>query len=161
MIEETDLYRIPYEEYRAIGRLLRAHADAHGDRLRAVVAFGALVTTGQTYDIDLLEVVEGWQDGRVGEFKSSAALPLRGQLRLYFLTPRDFEEPAAIEEEKEQRWVEALLARVVQGYEIVLETPPGYARRALERERSGHNLPPPPQGYVGWSDPLRPASSKS
>ena len=46
MIQETDRYRIPYTEYRAIGRLLQAHVDVHGRRLRALVAFGDLATTG-------------------------------------------------------------------------------------------------------------------
>jgi hypothetical protein len=148
--------RIPYLEYRSIGTLLRAHVDSYGENLRAVVAFGELVTTGQTFDIDLLEVVDGWEGGRLGEFGTSADLPLRGRLRLHFLTPQEFEDPTVIADLAERDWVETLLKKVGQGYEIVMESPPGYARRVLEKSRSVSTATPPPSGFVGSTDPLKP-----
>lgn len=151
--------RIHYEEYRALGRLLEAHVDAHRGRLRAMVVFGDLVTTSQTYDIDVLEVVEGWdssRQGRLGEFQSTAELPLRGRLRLYFLAPHEFENTGSIPDEEERRWVHDLRERVARGYEILLEIPPGYARRTLEGVRGTSTLTAPPSGMVASADPLRP-----
>jgi hypothetical protein len=151
--------RIAYPEYRAIGKLLEAHVDLYGGRLRAMVAFGPLVTTGLTYDIDLVEVIEGWDSatqGRYGEFVSTATLPLRGGLRLYFLSPQEFEAPGDIGDEAEQRWVYDLKDRLSQGYEIVMEAPPGYARRILEGGRVISTLTAPPSGTVTSDNPLHP-----
>jgi hypothetical protein len=153
--------RIPYEERRAIGKLLDAHFDAYKGRLRAMIVFGDLVTTGQTYDIDLLEVVDGWsssQQGRLGEFRSSADLPLRGRLRLYFLAPQEFEHPEQILDERERRWVYDLRDRATRGYEIILESPPGYARRVLEAGLGISTLTAPPSGRLASADPLDPAA---
>jgi hypothetical protein len=159
MIQDRDYPRIPYEERRAIGKLLDAHVAEYGDRLRAVVAFGDLVTLGRTFDIDLLEVVESWdgaRDGRVGFFRSTSELPLRGELRLYFLSPEEFENPGVVPDEADRRWIEELLERVTRGFEVVLQIPPGYARRALERSHALSTLTSPPSGSVRSRDPLRP-----
>ncbi len=126
-----------------------------------MVVFGKLVTTGQTYDIDLLEVVEGWdslRQGRIGEFLSSAELPLRGRLRLYFLAPEEFEDPGTIVDPAERQWVRDLGERVARGYEIILETPAGYARRTLEGDTGFSALTAPPSGAVASRDPLRPVA---
>jgi hypothetical protein len=155
MQENTERREIAYHEYRVIARLLRAHVDEYQDRVRAMVAFGDLVTSGDTFDIDLLEVVEGWEDRRFGRFSRSEDLPLRGELRLYFLTPQEFEDPSVIPEPEEQRWVVELLERVRRGYEVVMESPPGWARRVLDQIRVYSTITAPPSGFLGDTDPFR------
>ena len=66
-------------------------------------------------------------------FDSSADLPLRGQMHLYFLTPDEFEHPSR-ENYPGATWSSAdLLARVRPAYGILLEEPHGYARDLMER----------------------------
>jgi hypothetical protein len=155
MQENTERHQISYHEYRVIARLLRAHVDEYQDRVKAMVAFGDLVTRGDTFDIDLLEVVEGWEEKRFGRFSRAEDLPLRGELRLYFLTPREFEDPSVIQVPEERKWVEELLERVRQGYEVVMESPPGWAPRVLDRSRVHATFTPPPSGAIQDTDPFR------
>ena len=132
--DEESYQRIPYEEYKAINELMHAHLRTHNGKLRALIAFGEIVTRGGTFDIDLLEVVEGWRGEKSVTFSSSEALPLRGQLRLHLLTPEEFEEADGGMHLTEKR----LLERVREGYEIVYEDPPGYARNTFAHKvRSG------------------------
>ena len=131
--DEDTYRRIPYEEYKAIGELMHAHLRTHEGQLRAMVAFGDILTRGGTFDIDVLEVVEGWQGPSSVVFASSAQLPLRGQLRLYLLTPEAFEHSDLKRFSKKR-----LLERVRKGYDVIYEDPPGYARDILaERTNSG------------------------
>jgi len=118
-----DAVDIPYTELRAITNLLRAHLESHESQMRAMIAFGPLVTRGNTYDIDLLEVVEGWTGPTSIAFSSTADLPLRGILRLNLLTPRQIEKP--------DEAVRDILERVRLGYQVIYENPSGYAERAL------------------------------
>ena len=132
--DEERYRRIPYEEYKAINELVHAHLHTHNGKLRALIAFGETVTRGGTFDVDLLEVVDGWEGQSSVTFSSSEALPLRGQLRLHLLTPEEFEESDGGMHLTEKR----LLERVREGYEIVYEAPPGYARNTFARgARSG------------------------
>ncbi len=126
---QQEQIRIPYDEYKAIGELLRAHLNTHEGQLRAMIAFGDIVTRGNTFDIDLLEVVEGWQGPTSIAFGSSAELPLRGQLRLHLLTPKEFEQPDRLMEVSKQR----LMDRVQEGYNVIYENPPMYAFDTLTR----------------------------
>jgi hypothetical protein len=154
MIQENGLYRIPYQERRVIQSLMHAHWDVYQDRLRAMVAFGGLVIAGDKFDIDLLEVIEGWQEKRLAVASDSAELPLRGQLRLFFLTPAEFENPAVIEDPVQQQWTRDLLDRVHRGYEIFYETPPDYARDILIGRIPFSALAPPDTGYLELENPL-------
>ena len=127
--DEDTYRRIPYEEYKAIGELMHAHLRTHEGQLRAIVAFGDILTRGGTYDIDLLEVVEDWQGPKSVVFVSSPELPLRGQMRLYLLTPEEFEQPETLAEFSNR----ALMERVRAGYDVIYEDPSGYARDILAR----------------------------
>lgn len=120
---EQDTARIPYSEFRAIADLLRAHLAAHEGQMHALVAFGPLLTRGNTYDIDLLEVVAGWDGPTSVAFPSTPELPLRGVLRLHILTPEQFEKPNEAARD--------ILERVRLGYEIIYDTHAGYAERVL------------------------------
>ena len=125
MAFDTDSYRrIPYEEYKAITELMHAHVRTHEGQLRAMVAFGDILTRGGTYDIDLLEVVEDWQGPKSVVFASSPELSLRGQLRLHLLTPEEFEDGVGRPGAASQ----GLMARVREGYDIIYESPAGYVR---------------------------------
>jgi hypothetical protein len=146
---------IPYEEYRIIARLLQAHVDQYGDRLKAMIAFGDLLTQWDAFDIDLLEVIQGWEGKRFGEFSSAAEPALRGKLRLYLLTPEEIESPALIQEPEERKWVEQLLERVRQGYEIITESSQGWTQRVLERARFASTFAAPPSGSVEFADPYK------
>ena len=127
--DEDTSRRIPYEEYKAIGELMHAHLRTHEGQLRAMVAFGDILTRGGTFDIDVLEVVEGWQGPASVVFASSAELPLRGQLRLYLLTPEEFEHSETLKRFSKKQ----LMERVREGYDVIYENPSGYARDILAR----------------------------
>ena len=94
-----------------------------------MVAFGDILTRGGTYNIDLLEVVENWQGPKSVVFGTSAELPLRGQLRLYLLTPEEFERPESFSDLSNRSLVE----RVREGYDVIYENPSNYARDILAR----------------------------
>ena len=94
---------IPYQEYRAISDLMNAHPQEMNGSLRALIVFGEIVATGESHDINLLEVVDGWQGPRHVSYGSTEALPLHGRLHLYFLTPEEFEQPSP-EPVPEQPW---------------------------------------------------------
>ena len=128
---QKEQVRIPYDEYKAIGELMRAHLRTHEGQLRAMIAFGDLVTRGNTYDIDLLEVVEGWQGPSSVVFASSAELPLRGQLRLYLVTAEEFEQRDGMGGVLERN----LMDRVREGYDIIYEDPPAYALDTLAHRK--------------------------
>lgn len=145
---------ISYHEYRTIAQLLQAHAAEHGHRLRAMVAFGELVTTDSSVDIDLLEIVEGWEGKRLWPFSSTPELPLRGQLRLHFLTPEEFENPGLVQEPDEQAWVRELLERVHHGYEIVMDRSPGWVQRVLGGSERVSAATAPPSGVGRSGSPL-------
>jgi hypothetical protein len=153
-MSETATHRIPYEEHRAITDLMQAHLDAHQGKLRALIAFGELVTTGGTFDIDLLEIVEGWRGNRLAVFSGSKDFRLRGQLRLFILTPEEFENPRVIQETEERIWAANLLERIRRGYEIVLQIPPDYARDVLSGRTAIATLSPPVSGYIQLENPL-------
>ncbi len=125
--EETAL-RIPFKEYQAITDLMHAHLKTHEGKLRALIVFGEIVTRGGTYDIDLLEVVEDWNGPKSVTFSSSEALPLRGQLRLHLLTPEEF---GGKKWDRTRFMENLLLDQVREGYDIVYEDPPGYAREVF------------------------------
>ena len=122
---------IAYDEYTALNALLYAHREEHAGNLRAAIVFGDLVATGGSRDLQILEVVDGWNGRRHAAFTSTAALPLRGQLHLYFLTPEEFENPQATLL-PEESWSSAeLLDRVRQAYAIVYEAPSAYALNVM------------------------------
>lgn len=135
---EQETVRIPYDEYRAIGELFRAHLQTHEKQLRAVVAFGPLVTRGGTYDIDLLEIVDGWGALTTVTFGSTPDLPLRGLLRLTVLPTQDFEEPhqASGADARAERLLDGVLGRLQQGYEVIYENPFGYVDSTLTQANS-------------------------
>jgi hypothetical protein len=150
-----NIYRIPYPEQRALGELMHAHVDTHQGNLRAMVAFGDLLTNGDTFDIDLLEVVIGWSGPRLLTFSGSADLPLRGQLRLYVLTPEEFERPGSVADLDMRRWITDLVARVRQGYQVVLQSPGGYAREVLEGAGGAAQFAPPGTPPAELDDPRK------
>ena len=126
--------RIPYEEYKAIGELFRAHLKTHEKQLRAVVAFGPLVTHGDTFDIDLLEVVDGWEKPVSVTFRSTAALPLRGLLRLNILSTQEFKQPSEIGSSQMKSLRNEVFERLQQGYEVIYEDKFGFVRQVLSQE---------------------------
>ena len=131
---EQETTRIPYDEYRAIGELFRAHLKTHEKQIRAVVAFGPLVTRGDTYDIDLLEVVDDWGGPPFVAFSSSAALPLRGLLRLNVLSTKEFENQQEVNRFSTKPQKSGLFDRLQQGHEVIYENPFGFVARVLSQE---------------------------
>ena len=132
-MSEQEAVRIPYTEYRAAGELLRAHLKTHEKQLRALIAFGPLVTRGSTYDIDLLEVVDGWAGPHFVTFRSTTELPLRGLLRLNVVSTQDLETPSHISDTNTKRHLDEVLIRLQQGYEVIYENPFGFIERVLSR----------------------------
>ncbi len=124
---------IPYTEFGVINQLMREHPDAHQNKLRAMIVFGSLVASGGPYNINLLEIVEDWEGPRHVGFTNTEALPLRGRLELYFLTPEEFEHPSR-KPLPDKEWSSAdLLARVRNAYTIVTEDPSNYASDIMAR----------------------------
>ena len=124
---------IPYQEYRAIRELLGANSPQIERSLRAAIVFGEIVATGGSQDINLLEVVDGWQGPRFVSYGSTEALPLRGRLNLYFLTPEEFEQPS-LKTVPGQAWSSAqLLSRIRPAYAVLREKPFEYAYTLMRR----------------------------
>ena len=145
MLAQSDRPEISYHEYRLIAHLLRRHVDEYGDRLKALVAFGDLVTSGDTFDIDLLEIIDGLNEAHFAQYRGFDGLPGRGTLRLYALSPDVLADPLSVPDVDEQRWVEDLVWRLRQGYEVIMEVPTGWVRETLDgTERVHPSLLPPP-----------------
>ena len=125
---------IPYQEYRAISQLMEAHPSMLNGNLRALIAFGEIVATGESQNIYLLEVVTDWQGPRSVSYGSTEALPLRGRLNLYFLTPDEFEHPTAVVPADQTVSSLELLRQVRQAYAILLENPYDYAQQVMSRQ---------------------------
>ncbi len=115
---------ISYFEYNVINELMHSHVEEFGTALRAIVAFGPLVTGQDTFDIELLEVVNQWEGPDFLPFGSTNSLPLRGRLVLHFLSTGDFENLV-------QRDSQDLVHILREGYKIIYEVPAGYARHVL------------------------------
>ncbi len=131
---------IPYTEWGVITELLRKHPEIHRDKLRALLVFGSLVSTGGPYNINLLEVVQDWEGPRHVRFTSTSALPLRGRLDLYFLRPEEFENPTSACLPGEH-WSSAdLLMQVRNAYAIMLENPINYASEMMEQYESSPSV---------------------
>jgi hypothetical protein len=151
-----DLYNIPHTEYQSINQLIDAHRKFYGEKLRAVVVFGGILTHGDTYDIDLLEVVEEWTGDRVAEFENTAQLPLRGKLRLYFLNPEEFTSLESLHDEAMRHWITQLLDRAKEGYQILFQKPPLFADSVLASALRPPTLAAPGSGIIHMSDPFSP-----
>ncbi len=149
MTGETRRNDIPYFEYRAINQIVHEHLKTLGDTLRAVIAFGPMVTSGDTHDIDLLEVIENWQGPSRLQSESSANLPMRGKLYLNFLSLQDFLS-AASPSASQTLGAQELIGRVLDGCEIIYEQPAGFARGVIAqatanlKQRQGGELLPNP-----------------
>jgi len=152
--------KISYEAYRVITELLRAHLAEHGPQLRGMVAFGDIVVNGDTYDIDLLEVIDNWKGDKFYEFESTAEFPMRGRLRLYLLQTAEFTNPGVDVAEEDRQWVRDLLARVREGYEIIMEIPSGALSGVLQRTHGWSTMTPPPSGMGYSTSPLQLKQSK-
>ena len=127
MSHEASLNEIPYWEYRIINEVVHGHIQEFQDALIAVIAFGPLKTSGDTRDIDLLEVIENWQGPRQFQAESSATLTMRGKLYLNVLSLDDFQ----LDSVPRSPEVEELIGRVLEGYEIIYERSTGFARDVL------------------------------
>ncbi len=150
MQSEVERREIPYFEYRAINQVVHGHIDELGDTLQAIIAFGPLVTRGDTHDIDLLEIVKGWQGPSKYQAASSPNLPLRGNLYFNFVSSDDLHRFAAnslmTEDNQKQIYIQKLMEDVLEGYEVVYESPVGFVRDMLQaaiaaqKKRDGGDL---------------------
>lgn len=132
MQSEVERREIPYFEYRAINQVVHGHIDELGNDLQAIIAFGSLVTRGDTYDIDLLEIVKDWQGPSKYQSESSSELPLRGNLYFNFVSSADFQrfanDPLASDDKQKPIYIQKLMEHVLEGYEVVYESPVGFVR---------------------------------
>jgi hypothetical protein len=146
---------IPYREYITITKLMHAHVAELGDSLHAIIVFGDLTVGGDTFDIELLEIVDNWKGMLRVTADSSAELPLRGTLRLHFLTPEQFRNPTENVDAADRQWVLDLIDRVKRSYGIIYENPPNFARSLLANERSiAFTNTQPASGSVHIMNPL-------
>ncbi len=124
MVPTTNCSGISYFEYKVINELMHSHIKEFGADLRAIIAFGPLVLGQETFDIELLEVVNGWQGPELMPFGSTSSLPTRGRLLLHFLPTGAFENLLL-------RDTQGLTDVLRKGYKIIYEVPSGYARHIL------------------------------
>ena len=158
MSSEETLHKISYFEYKVINELMHAHVAELGKTLRAIIVFGKLKTEGGTFDIELLEVVDGWEGPPRVQSGSTADLPTRGKIYFYFMSSADFEQavmrgPAAaygVDADDADR----LLARVLEGYEVIYQVPAGYVRELFGAALAAQEAQ---AGGVFLSDPRRPS----
>ena len=142
---------IPYAESKVITELMREHPKVHRDKLRALLVFGSLVSSGSPYDINLLEVVQDWEGPRRMRFNSTPVMPLRGHLNLYFLRPEEFEQPSYMCLPGEH-WSSAdLLTQVRNAYTIMLENPLNYAYNVMAQYESSPSVA---DNEVSLEDPI-------
>ena len=137
---------ISYFEYKVINELMHSHIEEFGADLRAIIAFGPLVTGQETFDIELLEVVSEWQGPARMSYGSTSSLPTRGKLLLHFLPAKEFENPLSSD-------TQDLTESLRDGYKIIYEVPPGYARHILMRAFGEHE---PSTDGGRFADPRRP-----
>ncbi|HEY3330701.1 MAG TPA: hypothetical protein VGK19_11805 [Capsulimonadaceae bacterium] len=129
--------RIPGYENNAIVKLTAEHSQALGDKLRAVVVFGPLLSDNGSLNIDMLEVVDDWDGPGAVSFASTNELPLRGDLTIYFVKRQDIEDPHGIEDASHKNWLIDILDEVRKAYMVVVDYPMGYFSqqlRNLEKE---------------------------
>ncbi|HIE26278.1 TPA: hypothetical protein EYP66_03220 [Candidatus Poribacteria bacterium] len=85
-------------EHLTVNKLIETHRKLHKDKLVAAVIYGPLAKGESTGDIDILEIVEGWQKAEVNpeaiNFGIARELLQRGELRLLFLAPEELERLA-------------------------------------------------------------------
>jgi hypothetical protein len=137
---------ISYFEYKVINELMHSHIEEFGTDLRAIIAFGPLVLGQETFDIELLEVVNGWPGPELMPFGSTSSLPTRGKLLLHFLPTTGFENLLL-------RDTQGLTDILRRGYKIIYEVPAGYARHILMHTFGTDENP---AGGERFADPLRP-----
>lgn len=137
---------ISYFEYKVINELMHSHVEEFGDNLRAVIAFGPLVAGEETFDIELLEIIDQWSGPSLLPFGSTESLPTRGKLLLHFLSTSEFEDLF-------QRDTHGLTEALQGGYKVIYEVPAGYVGHVLKRTlETNVNL----AINAGFSDPRRP-----
>ena len=85
-------------EYLIVNKLIETHRKLHKGKLVAAVVYGSLARRESTGDIDILEIVEGWQKAEVNpdaiDFGVARELLQRGKLRLLLLAPEELERLA-------------------------------------------------------------------
>jgi hypothetical protein len=83
--------------YKRLAELVNAHRKAHtqhGRTLRSVVLFGPLAEDYDYHEIDILEIVEGWPEGKEGakltdEFMRNVNCQLPGRLYPRIVNPKE------------------------------------------------------------------------
>jgi|GEM_PF-1105005 len=152
---------VSYGEMLVISQIISAHLQELGDNLRAVVVFGDLITSGYPRNVELLEIVDEWSGPLQFSSKSSAELPLNGELLLTFLTPNQIKRPGDMitngnpdVEARDRMWVEQTVRRVREGYAVVYEAVSGLVERSLYEGTSLSMHPSPASGTVSLTNPL-------
>jgi hypothetical protein len=125
--------RIPYDEFDALTKLCDAHLRLLDNKLLAVVAFGDTLRSTQTHDIEVLEVVKDWDGPNSASFDSTAQLPLRGRLNIFFISPEEFEAPLSIEDKADRLSVLTLMEDVLEGYVVIHEHRTRYVEQCLSK----------------------------
>lgn len=81
-----------------VNKLIEEHRKIHKDKFIAALVHGSLASGESTGDIDILEIVEGWEKAEVNpaviEFGVAKELLQRGKLHLLLLSPKELERLA-------------------------------------------------------------------
>lgn len=137
---------ISYFEYKVINELMHSHIEEFGDGLRAIIAFGPLVIGSETFDIEMLEVIDNWSGPELMPFDSTSSLPTRGKLLLHFLPTTEFENLL-------RRDTQDLTEALREGYKVIYEVPSGYVRHILMHTFGTEKNPASTERFA---DPRRP-----
>ena len=108
--------------YKQLAKLVDAHREAHaqhGRSLRSFILFGPLAEDYDYHEIDILEIVEGWPEGKEGakltdEFMRDVNCQLPGRLYLRIVTPKE----ALFLAER----LHTIIQSVADGYKILFDS---------------------------------------
>jgi len=116
-------------EYLIVNELIETHRKVHKDKFVAAIVYGPLARRESTGDIDILEIVEGWQKAEVNpdaiDFGVARELLQRGKLRLLLLSPEDLERLA------EQ--FHPVIVGIAEYYEVCFDKRGNYVERLLSQ----------------------------
>lgn len=123
-------------EYLIVNKLIETHRKLHKDKFVAAIVYGPLAKRESTSDINILEIVEGWQKAEVNleaiNFGVARELLQRGKLRLLLIAPEELERLA------EQ--FHLAIVGIAEYYEVCFDKRGNYVKKLLSEVKEKVNI---------------------